>query len=63
MKNVLPVQRKDCAVSVTPVTPAAGASHKTQETSYRVLGAISVSGAPGGDKDDACVDVGLAKLK
>jgi uncharacterized protein GlcG (DUF336 family) len=28
-----------------------------------VLGAISVSGAPGGDKDEACVDVGLAKLK
>lgn len=43
MNNVLPVQRKDCAVSVTPATPAAGASHKTQETSYRVLGAISVS--------------------
>jgi uncharacterized protein GlcG (DUF336 family) len=29
----------------------------------QVVGAISVSGAPGGDKDDACVDVGLAKLK
>ena len=28
-----------------------------------VVGAISVSGAPGGDKDDACVDVGLARLK
>jgi uncharacterized protein GlcG (DUF336 family) len=28
-----------------------------------LVGAISVSGAPGGDKDDACVDVGLAKLK
>jgi len=28
-----------------------------------VVGAISVSGAPGGDKDEACVDVGLAKLK
>mgnify|MGYP001302945918 FL=1 len=28
-----------------------------------VLGAISVSGAPGGDKDEACVDAGLAKLK
>jgi uncharacterized protein GlcG (DUF336 family) len=28
-----------------------------------LVGAISVSGAPGGDKDDACVDAGLAKLK
>jgi uncharacterized protein GlcG (DUF336 family) len=28
-----------------------------------VIGAISVSGAPGGDKDEACVDAGLAKLK
>ena len=28
-----------------------------------VVGAMSVSGAPGGDKDEACVDVGLAKLK
>jgi uncharacterized protein GlcG (DUF336 family) len=28
-----------------------------------VVGAISVSGAPGGDKDEACVDAGLAKLK
>lgn len=28
-----------------------------------LLGAISVSGAPGGDKDEVCVDAGLAKLK
>jgi len=28
-----------------------------------VVGAISVSGAPGGDKDEACVDAGLAKLQ
>lgn len=28
-----------------------------------VLGALSVSGAPGGDKDEACADAGLAKLK
>jgi len=28
-----------------------------------VVGAISVSGAPGGDKDEACVDTALAKLK
>lgn len=28
-----------------------------------VVGAISVSGAPGGDKDEACVDAGLATLK
>lgn len=28
-----------------------------------LLGAISVSGAPGGDKDEACVDAGLAKIK
>ena len=28
-----------------------------------VVGAISVSGAPGGEKDEACVDAGLAKLK
>jgi len=28
-----------------------------------VLGAISVSGAPGGDKDEVCVDAGLAKLR
>jgi len=28
-----------------------------------VVGAISVSGAPGGDKDEACVDAALAKLK
>jgi uncharacterized protein GlcG (DUF336 family) len=28
-----------------------------------VVGAISVSGAPGGEKDEACVDAGLAKIK
>jgi len=28
-----------------------------------LLGALAVSGAPGGDKDEACVDAGLAKLK
>jgi len=28
-----------------------------------VVGALSVSGAPGGDKDEACADAGLAKLK
>ncbi len=28
-----------------------------------VVGAISVSGAPGGEKDEACADAGLAKLK
>ena len=27
-----------------------------------VVGAISVSGAPGGEKDEACVNAGLAKL-
>ncbi len=27
------------------------------------IGAIAVSGAPGGDKDEACVNVGLAKIK
>jgi uncharacterized protein GlcG (DUF336 family) len=29
----------------------------------RLVGAISVSGAPGGEKDEACADAGLAKLK
>jgi len=29
----------------------------------QLVGAISVSGAPGGEKDEACVDAGLAKLK
>ena len=29
----------------------------------QVVGAISVSGAPGGEKDEACVDAGLAKLR
>jgi uncharacterized protein GlcG (DUF336 family) len=28
-----------------------------------LVGAISVSGAPGGDKDEVCVDAGLAKLQ
>jgi uncharacterized protein GlcG (DUF336 family) len=28
-----------------------------------VVGALSVSGAPGGDKDEACADAGLAILK
>lgn len=28
-----------------------------------VVGAISVSGAPGGEKDEACADTALAKLK
>jgi uncharacterized protein GlcG (DUF336 family) len=28
-----------------------------------VVGALSVSGAPGGEKDEACADAGLAKLK
>ena len=27
------------------------------------VGAIGVSGAPGGDKDEACADAGLAKIK
>ena len=27
------------------------------------IGAMAVSGAPGGDKDEACLDVGLAKIK
>jgi uncharacterized protein GlcG (DUF336 family) len=29
----------------------------------QVVGAVSVSGAPGGEKDEACADAGLAKLK
>ncbi len=28
-----------------------------------VIGAIGVGGAPGGDKDDACVNAGIAKIK
>jgi uncharacterized protein GlcG (DUF336 family) len=28
-----------------------------------VIGAIGVSGAPGGDKDDACTSAGIAKIK
>jgi uncharacterized protein GlcG (DUF336 family) len=28
----------------------------------KVLGAMSVSGAPGGEKDEACVNAGLAKI-
>ena len=28
----------------------------------KVVGAVSVSGAPGGDKDEACVAAGLAKI-
>ena len=27
-----------------------------------VIGAIAVAGAPGGDKDDACIDAALAKV-
>jgi uncharacterized protein GlcG (DUF336 family) len=27
-----------------------------------LLGSMSVSGAPGGDKDEACVKIGLAKI-
>ena len=42
------------------ITFAGGKQIKVGDT---VVGAISVSGAPGGDKDDACVDAGLAKLK
>ena len=26
------------------------------------IGAIGVSGAPGGDKDEACADAGIAKI-
>ncbi|MBK9615524.1 MAG: MFS transporter [Uliginosibacterium sp.] len=37
------MQRKDCVLSVTPATPTSGATTKPQETSYKVLGAISVS--------------------
>ena len=28
----------------------------------RLVGAVSISGAPGGDKDTACVEAGLAKI-
>ena len=28
-----------------------------------VIGALGVGGAPGGDKDDACVDAAIAKVK
>ncbi len=28
-----------------------------------VIGALGVSGAPGGDKDDACVTAGIDKIK
>ena len=28
----------------------------------QTIGAIGVSGAPGGDKDEACADAGLAKI-
>ena len=28
----------------------------------KVLGAVSISGAPGGDKDAACAQAGLAKI-
>jgi uncharacterized protein GlcG (DUF336 family) len=30
--------------------------------SDRVVGALSVSGAPGGDKDEVCANAGLAKI-
>ena len=28
-----------------------------------VVGAVGVSGAPGGDKDEACVQVGIDKVR
>jgi uncharacterized protein GlcG (DUF336 family) len=28
----------------------------------QVIGAIGVSGAPGGDKDEACANAGIAKI-
>jgi uncharacterized protein GlcG (DUF336 family) len=30
--------------------------------SYGIVGAVGVSGAPGGDKDEACANAGLAKI-
>jgi uncharacterized protein GlcG (DUF336 family) len=29
---------------------------------HETIGAIGVSGAPGGDKDEACANAGLAKI-
>jgi uncharacterized protein GlcG (DUF336 family) len=28
-----------------------------------IIGAIGVSGAPGGDKDEACANAGIAKIE
>jgi uncharacterized protein GlcG (DUF336 family) len=42
------------------ITWAGGLAIKAGGT---VIGAMSVSGAPGGDKDEACVKAGLAKIR
>ncbi|MCU1302377.1 MAG: hypothetical protein JWQ87_2661, partial [Candidatus Sulfotelmatobacter sp.] len=33
------------------------------KASNDVIGAIGVSGAPGGDKDEACAEAGIAKIE
>ena len=35
---------------------------RTNQVGDETIGAIGVSGAPGGDKDEACANAGLAKV-
>jgi uncharacterized protein GlcG (DUF336 family) len=48
------------ALSLTNVTPAQGALPIM--VGDETIGAIGISGAPGGDKDEACAKAGLDKL-
>jgi uncharacterized protein GlcG (DUF336 family) len=52
--------------AMTPVPNVAGtvllAGGVPIKAGTEVIGAIGVSGAPGGDKDEACADAGIAKV-
>ena len=45
-----------------PGTVAIGGGAPVKMASGEVIGAIGASGAPGGEKDEACVNAGIAKV-
>ena len=48
------------AIYLSNITTARGAL--PIKIGEEVIGAVGVSGAPGGEKDEACVQVGIAKV-
>ena len=63
------IERGSCGASRSspPTDPLRGsndASHSCHgiKAGNEVIGAIGVSGAPGGEKDEACANAGIQKL-